>query len=72
MNENMFKRNEKLAETVIKGLESRNMSGYYVATKEEALKQALALIPEKSSIAMGGCMSAHEIGLICCGLFALK
>lgn len=64
MNENMFKRNEKLAETVIKGLESRNMSGYYAATKEEALKQALALIPEKSSIAMGGCMSAHEIGLI--------
>ena len=64
MNENMFKRNEKLAETVIKGLESRNMSGYYAATKEDALKQALALIPEESSIAMGGCMSAHEIGLI--------
>lgn len=32
--------------------------------KEEALKQALELIPEGSSIAMGGCMSAHEIGLI--------
>lgn len=64
MNENMFKRNEKLAETVIKGLESRNMSGYYAATKEDALKQALALIPEENSIAMGGCMSAHEIGLI--------
>ena len=43
MNENMTKRNELLAQTVIKGLESRNMSGYYAATKEEALKKALAL-----------------------------
>ena len=64
MNENMVKRNECLAKTVIKGLESRNMSGYYAANKEEALKQALQLIPEGSSIAMGGCTSAHEIGLI--------
>ena len=32
--------------------------------KEEALKIALELIPENSKIAMGGCMSAHEIGLI--------
>lgn len=64
MNENITKRNEKLAETVIKGLQSRNMSGYYAASKEEALKQALELIPEESTISMGGCMSAHEIGLI--------
>ena len=64
MNENLVKRNECLARIVIKGLESRNMSGYYAADKEEALKQALQLIPEGSSIAMGGCMSAHEIGLI--------
>ena len=27
MNENVTKRNEKLAEVVIKGLQSRNMSG---------------------------------------------
>lgn len=64
MDANMKKRNECLAKTVIKGLESRNMSGYYAASKEEALKQALELIPEGSSIAMGGCMSAHEIGLV--------
>ena len=64
MNENITKRNKLLAETVIKGLKSRNMSGYYAATKEDALKQALELIPEGSTIAMGGCMSAHEIGLI--------
>ena len=64
MNENITTRNEKLAETVIKGLQSRNMSCYYAASKEDALKQALELIPEESTISMGGCMSAHEIGLI--------
>ena len=64
MNENIKKRNECLAKTVIKGLDSRNMTGYYAESKEEALKKALELIPEGSTIAMGGCMSAHEIGLI--------
>lgn len=64
MNENVVKRNELLAETVIKGLESRNMSGYYAATAEEALKKALELIPKGSSVTMGGCMSAQEIGLV--------
>ena len=63
MNENMVKRNRLLAEKVIKGLESRNMSGYYAENKEEALKIALSLIPEGSSIGMGGAMSVHEIGL---------
>ena len=63
MNENLIKRNGLLAETVIKGLKSRNMSGYYAENKEEALKLALSLIPEGSSISMGGAMSVHEIGL---------
>ena len=43
MDANMKKRNELLAKTVIKGLESRNMSGYYAQDKEAALKQALEL-----------------------------
>ncbi len=64
MNEAMIKRNELLAQKVIKGLESRNMTGYYAATKEEALKKALEIIPEGSSVTMGGAMSAHEIGLV--------
>lgn len=64
MNEIMKKRNEILAQKVIRGLASRNMTGYYAATKEEALTLALSLIPEGSSIAMGGAMSAHEIGLV--------
>lgn len=64
MKEMTLKRNKLLAQKVIKGLESRNMKGYYAENKAEALKLALELIPEKSSISMGGAMSAHEIGLV--------
>ncbi len=63
MNENIVKRNEKLAQKVIKGLESRNMNGYYAASKEEALQMALKFIPEGSTVTMGGGMSVREIGL---------
>ncbi len=64
MDRNIMKRNELLAQKVIQGLKSRNMTGYYASTKEEALARALALIPEGSSVTMGGAMSAHEIGLV--------
>ena len=58
------KRNELLARTVIKGLASRNMTGYYAENKEAALSLALSLIPEGSTVTMGGAMSAREIGLV--------
>ena len=64
MDPNMYKRNELLAQKVMKGLESRNMTAYYAANAEEALAQALEIIPEGSTIGMGGCMSAIEIGLV--------
>ena len=64
MNENIFTRNEKLAQKVIKGLGSRNMTGYYASSAEEAKKIALDLIPEGSTVTMGGGMSVHEIGLV--------
>lgn len=60
---NVVNRNDLLAQKVIKGLESRNMSGYYVQTKEAALAKALELIPEGSTIGWGGSMSISEIGL---------
>ena len=63
MNENIFKRNEKLAKKVIEGLKSRNMTGYYASSKEEALKIALDLIPEGSKVGKGGAQSAVDIGL---------
>ena len=63
MNEFEFKRNELLAAKVIKGLKSRNMSGYYAANKDEALRIALDLIDEGSTVTMGGGESVHAIGL---------
>ena len=64
MDKNIVKRNELLAQTVIKGLRSRNMEGYYAANKEEALRLALSLIPEGSTVTMGGGTSVQEIGLV--------
>lgn len=63
LNENRIKRNNLLAQKVIEGLQSRNMTGYYAQTKEEALNIALDLIPEGSSVTKGGSMSVLEIGL---------
>lgn len=64
MDPNIEKRNELLAQKVIKGLQSRNMAGYFAKDREEARRIALSLIPEGSSVTMGGAMSAHEIGLV--------
>lgn len=64
MDSNLQKRNEVLAQTVIKGLQSRNITRYYAADQNEACRLALSLIPKEQSIAMGGCMSAKEIGLL--------
>ena len=63
MEEMTKKRNALLAQKVIKGLQSRNMEAEFAETKEEALEKALKLIPEGSSISMGGSMSVHAIGL---------
>ncbi|AVQ30597.1 lactate utilization protein [Fusobacterium varium] len=50
-------------EQVVKALNSRNMEAFLVGTKEEALKKALELIPEGSSVGWGGSASIEEIGL---------
>ena len=63
MNENRVKRNRLLGEKIVKGLESRNMEGYYADTKEDALAKALEWIPQGSSVSWGCSMSVNEIGL---------
>ncbi len=63
MNSHISVRNEKLAQKVIAGLKSRNMTGYYAESKEQALEVALQLIPEGASVAWGGSVSINEIGL---------
>ncbi len=74
MDERRTMRNGLLAEKIIKGLESRNMEGFYAETKEEALKTALELIPEGSSIGWGGSVSVDAIGLkdaVCSGNYRI-
>ena len=63
MDNNIVTRNRMLAQKVIKGLESRNMTGYFVETKEEALNKALEIIPKGASVGWGGSVSLAEIGL---------
>lgn len=70
MNEFKAARNRILAERVIKGLQSRNMEGYFAETKEDALKIALDMIPEGSRIGWGGSRTLTDIGLkqaVCAG-----
>lgn len=62
MTEWELKRNQLLGMKVLEGLQSRNMEGYFVNTKEEALAKLLELIPEGSSIGWGGTMSVAAIG----------
>ncbi len=64
MSENIFKRNQLLAAKVIKGLTSRNMTGYYAEDSSQALQKALELIEEGATVTMGGAHSAEEIGLV--------
>ena len=52
------------AQTIIKGLEKRNMEGVFCETKEDALAKALSYIEEGSSVTWGGSMSISEIGLM--------
>ncbi len=54
---------EKRAAVLIKNIERRHNTACYCATKEEALKKALELIPEGSVVGWGGAMSAMQIGL---------
>jgi hypothetical protein len=52
MNETIFRRNELLAAKVAKGIASRYMEAFYAPSREAALAQVLALIPENATVAM--------------------
>lgn len=54
---------EKRAQVMIKNLQSRHFEGYYCATKEEALKKVLELIPEGATIGWGGSQTCKEVGI---------
>lgn len=55
---------EKRGQILVKNLRSRHFDAYYCENREEALKKALELIPEGSSVGWGGAHSAEQIGLM--------
>ena len=54
----------KRGQILVKNLKARHFDAYYCETKGDALKQALELIPEGSSVGWGGALSAEQIGLM--------
>lgn len=64
MNPAMKLRNQKAGQKLVSALKKRHFDAYYCDTKEDALKQALSLIPEGHTVSWGGSVSAAEIGLI--------
>lgn len=55
---------EKRGKILVKNLQARHFEAYYCADKEAALKKALELIPEGSTVGWGGTMSCEQIGLM--------
>lgn len=55
---------DKRGDVMVKNLSARGFEAYYCHNREEALKKALELIPEGSTVGWGGAMSAQQIGLL--------
>ena len=51
-------------EKVVAALKKRNFEAYYAETSAAAVKQALALIPNGSSVSWGGSVSIQQSGLL--------
>ena len=54
---------DKRGEVLVKALQKRHFEAYYCASKDEALKQVLALLPEGSTVGWGGAVSAAQVGV---------
>lgn len=57
------KRNQLLAEKMIKNLRRRNMEAFYSPTAQDAVAQVQALIADGSSVTWGGSMTIRDMGL---------
>ena len=64
MNNAMEQYYAKRGEILVKNLKSRHFDAYYCATKEQALKKALELIPQGSTVSWGGSETAAQLGLL--------
>lgn len=57
------KRNQLLAEKMIKNLHRRNIEAFYCTTAQDAVKQVQQLIADGSSVTWGGSMTIRDMGL---------
>ncbi|MCM1245697.1 MAG: lactate utilization protein [Roseburia sp.] len=65
MDQNKFEARKNLAQTMIKNLEKRNMEGFFVGTKEEAVTMIMdKFLTAGKSVCFGGSMSLTESGLM--------
>ena len=55
---------EKKAKAVCNALEKRFMGGLFVNNKEEACKEILKMVPDKSLVGLGGSVTLAETGLL--------
>lgn len=57
------KRNQRMAERLVRNLKQRNFDAYYCPTREDVINKAKALMPEGSSVTWGGSMTIRDLGL---------
>lgn len=55
---------ERLANTIIKNLEKRNMEGFYCADRKDAVRLAMSLMKDGTTVGMGGSETVKETGLL--------
>ena len=55
---------ERVAKTLIKNMERRQMEAYYCADRATAVQKVLELMPHGSSVAWGGSVTLTESGLM--------
>lgn len=51
-------------EILISNLRKRNMNGYFVSNRDDAVEKALELIPKNSTIGFGGSVTLEQIGIL--------
>jgi L-lactate utilization protein LutB len=49
---------------LIDAFKRRNINGYFVSSREEALKKIIELIPENSSVGFGGSVTLEQVGIL--------
>ena len=57
------KRNERLAQKLLKNLQRRHIEGYYCPTGKEAVRKVSELIADGSSVTWGGTATVRDLGI---------